>query len=216
MKRGLVKVLSMILAASMTVTSIAVPTYAGDEIPYSNAAIEMLADQISITNSGGWFESTYVEWNDFNAAAKYMVYVRKSTESSYGDAIDDELIRKYPTYWRADAPGLAAGNYVMKVVAYDDGGKIIAEKETDVIQVSAYDRSGFAFSSKSPNKTASGAYNDDGTLKKDAIVLYVTKDTAKTVTADVTKGKTTGTYTGLQSIFDAREAAKDTHLLMCV
>ena len=32
MKRGLVKVLSMILAASMAVTSAAVPTYANDDI----------------------------------------------------------------------------------------------------------------------------------------------------------------------------------------
>ena len=44
-----------------------------------------------------------------------------------------------------------------------------------------------------------GAYNDDGSLKSNAVVIYVNKDNAKTVTAHLGNGS----FTGLQSILNA-------------
>lgn len=71
-----------------------------------------------------------------------------------------------------------------------NGKEVTAKAEvTDVLSVSSYDRSGFAFSSESRYKTGSGAYNEDGTLKSDAIVLYVTNDNAKTITAGIMEAK---------------------------
>ena len=86
-------------------------------------------------------------------------------------------------------------------------GKTVSES-TSSLEVEKYDRSGFAFSENSKFQTGSGAYNDDGTLKKDAQVIYVTPETAKTCTA-VVNGKE---VTGFQSILDAKQSAgtKDT------
>ena len=129
--------------------------------------------------------------------------------------IDDELIRKYDNYWRVDTVGLAKGIYYIKidaVVLGEDNGKatatVIATNATKALKVTNYDRSGFAFSDKSPLKTGSGAYNDDGTLKDGAQVIYVTKDTAKTCKAMIHingESKPAEEVTGLQTILDAKQ-----------
>src|SRR5699024_5390227 len=127
----------------------------------------------------------------------YNVYVKPAGASdSQFHQIDSELIREYPSYWRADAVGLAAGNYVMKVQANLSNGS--AKTATaGTLSVEAYDRSGFAFSSDSEYGTASGAYNDDGTLKSNAEVIYVTPETAQTVTLDVITSDSGKTKTGV-------------------
>ena len=79
--------------------------------------------------------------------------------------------------------------------------------ESDVFTVRAHDRAGFAHL----NCSGVGAYGDDGKLKSNAKVLYVTSETAKTVTCDVvTKSNGTAqTFTGLQAILDARQKGYD-------
>ena len=60
-----------------------------------------------------------------------------------------------------------------------------------------------------------GAYNNDGTLKEGARILYISKDNAKTVTLDMTvdkKGKTE-TRTGIQDILQAYEKGIETRPL---
>ncbi len=154
-----------------------------------------------ITSSGGWLESAYAEWRAVEGADGYNVYVTKNGSSDWR-RIDDMLIRRYADYWRADVVGLNAGKYKMKIVP-TAGGKELDDRAlvTAPLTVSSHDRSGYAFDTGSTFKTASGAYNDNGTLKKDAQVVYVTKDTAKTCTATV-NGKT---YEGFQSILDAKQ-----------
>lgn len=162
------------------------------------------AKTLSITEAAGWLETAYAEWTPVDGAAGYMAYVKKASESDAAFVqLDSELIRQYAGYWRADAPGLAAGSYVMNIVAVMKDGSRISCK-TGTLDVKAHDRSGFAFSSKSKYGTGSGAYNDDGTLKSNAQVVYVTADTAKTCKA-VVGGKE---ITGFQSILDAKQ--KDT------
>ena len=60
-----------------------------------------------------------------------------------------------------------------------------------------------------------GAYNNDGTLKDGARVLYVTKDNAKTITCEVVydkKGKKQ-TFTGIQNILYAYQKGTDSTAL---
>jgi pectate lyase len=143
------------------------------------------ASNISITGSGGWNETAFVEWSPVSNAQGYNVYVKPAAaaDSQYKQ-IDTQLIRKYAAYWRADAVGLAAGSYLMKVeVVLSDGSK--ESMVSNAISVAPHDRSGFAFADNSPFGTGSGAYNEDGTLKNGAQVLYVTSATAKTVTLGV-------------------------------
>lgn len=208
MKKSLKKILSSILAFTMAAGAFTF-TDAGDIVIPNAACVEAYAAETPIIEEGGWFESAYAKWSEVEGADGYAAYVKGASqgESSY-KLLDNELIRKYPDHWRADALGLKAGSYVIKIVPYK-GGEPLADKAftTGTLEVKAYDRSGAAFSSKSQYKTGSGAYNDDGTLKDGAIVLYVTKDTAKTVQATLKtdgKGKTE-TATGIQSILDLKQ-----------
>ncbi|MBQ4283916.1 MAG: pectate lyase, partial [Lachnospira sp.] len=148
------------MAILMVITSV----FTGVGVVEANAATA-----VTITEANGWLESAYVEWKPVSGAKRYDVYV-KSASGSY-TRIDDELIRQYPGYWRADAVGLKAGTYQMKVVATLSSGT--AQVETTTLKVLAHDRSGFAF----VNGTSSGAYNEDGTLKSNAKVVYVTEKT---------------------------------------
>ncbi|SNZ03032.1 Pectate lyase [Terribacillus aidingensis] len=151
----------------------------------------------SISNSGAGFESAYIEWSPVNHAERYNVYVKPSNapDSQY-EQIDSELIREYKSFWRADALGLAAGNYVMKIDALlANGSKVSTVSKT--LSVKEHDRSGFAFAKDSPYGTGSGAYNEDGTLKGEAQVIYVTSETARTVRHDVIVNGSGDTETGV-------------------
>lgn len=167
---------------------------------------------LSITGSGGWNEAAYVEWSPVSNATGYNVYVKQASASDSGyQQIDNELIRKYSSYWRADAVGLAAGSYVMKVEATLSGGGT-ASSVSNTLSVTSYDRSGFAFSASSPFGTGSGAYNENGTLKNGAQVLYITSQNAKTVTLDVKINSSGAVQTGvgLGSILALRQKGYDT------
>ena len=160
-------------------------------------------DTVVITTSVGWLESAYAEWTPIDGADSYNVYSKKS-DGNYVK-LDDPLVREYPTYFRADALGLAAGEYTLKIVPVKNGSEMSESAvETEPLTVMAYDRTGFAFSSHSPNKTASGAYNDDGTLRSDADVLYITNGNKDTVMLN--DDETTGV--GLTAILAYRQSKK--------
>ncbi len=164
------KKICLILAAVMMLTLIP-------------AGISSAADTVSITNSNGWLESAYAEWAPFDGADSYNVYATAKGGGSV--KLDDPLVREYPDYYRADALGLKAGEYTLRVVPVKSGAEIAdAAAETEALTVMAHDRSGFAFSKNSPVGTASGAYNDDGTLKENADVIYVTNGNKDTVTVN--------------------------------
>ena len=97
------------------------------------------------------------------------------------------------------------GTYSVKVVPVNAEGKEIAGANTaSNLVVKSYNREGFAHF----KYAGVGAYNNDGTLKAGAKVLYITAKTAKTVSTTVNTGKLE-TITGLQSIIDAYSKGKD-------
>lgn len=197
--RKVKKLFSYVLTAAMVITAVT-PAFVGK--------VKAVAAGLTLTEQSGWLESAYVEWQPVKNAEGYVAYVKEASASDDAyEKLDDTLIRQYADYWRADALGLKEGSYVMKVTAVLKDGKTVSES-TSSLEVEKYDRSGFAFSENSKFQTGSGAYNDDGTLKKDAQVIYVTPETAKTCTA-VVNGKE---VTGFQSILDAKQSAgtKDT------
>ncbi len=213
MKKGLNRLFSSVLAAAMIVGAASFTDISAIPVnPFGPMTVS--AAENYITDQGGWFESAYVEWTTVPDATGFAAYVKGADEadSAYVQ-LDNELIRKYPTYFRADAVGLTAGSYVIKVVpVINDVLDESAAFVSNTLTVEGYDRSGFAFSSASTYGTGSGAYNDDGTLKSDAKVFYVTADTAKTITTDVitsSKGTST-TFTGMQAIITAKQKGYDT------
>ena len=160
--------------------------------------IDNPAGVIQITEAKGWQESAYLKWAPFEGASSYNVYVDDKK-------IDAQLVRQYKSYYRADVLGLKEGTYSVKVVPVNAEGKEIAGANTaSNLVVKSYNREGFAHF----KYDGVGAYNNDGTLKAGAKVLYITAKTAKTVSTTVNTGKPE-TITGLQSIIDAYSKGKD-------
>ena len=169
---------------------------------------------VQIISAEGSLESAYITWEIDQSFAWYNVYYKANgaSDSAYV-LIDAPLVRQYSDYMRADIIGLAAGEYDILIVPVDENGQELEEYSTTVenIAVEAHDRSGFAF----VNGTSSGAYNDDGTLRSNAYVIYITEQTKNTVTLNVvtsSKGAITA-CTGLQAILNAYKKGYETHPL---
>lgn len=160
--------------------------------------IDNPAGVIQITEAKGWQESAYLKWAPFEGASSYNVYVDDKK-------IDAQLIRQYASYYRADVLGLKAGTYSVKVVPVNaEGTEITGANTASNLVVKSFNREGFAHF----KYAGVGAYNNDGTLKAGAKVLYITAKTAKTVSTTVDTGKPE-TITGLQAIIDAYSKGKD-------
>ncbi|MDR7208489.1 T9SS type A sorting domain-containing protein [Flavobacterium piscis] len=168
-------------------------------------SVQVWAQSVTITKSSGWLESAFVEWSPVAGADSYNVYYTGGGETN--KKIDEPLIRSYGSYFRADVPGLASGSYtltVKPVTATVEG----TGTTTSSIIVSAHDRSGFAFS----NGRVPGAYNLNGTLKNDAVVLYITQNTKDIIELSVVtnaNGTTKTNYVGLQNILDGFKKGLD-------
>jgi len=165
------------------------------------ATLQAYAQTATITQSTGWLESAYIKWTPVAGADSYKVYY---TGGGFTDqVIDNQLIRNYGTYYRADVPGLAAGTYTLKVAPVTAGVEGTATVSGS-ITVLAHDRNGFAHS----GGNVPGAYNLNGTLKSNAVVLYITQNTKNTVSLTVT-GATTNPCVGLQTILDGFKRGRD-------
>ncbi|MCD7856121.1 MAG: hypothetical protein LUG66_10975 [Clostridiales bacterium] len=134
--------------------------------------------------AGGWYETAYAEWQDETNIDAASVEYKKSSENTY-TAVDSELIRSGENGGgRVDILGLEAGTYDVKVTT-GSGETLTAEN----ISVASEDRSGYAHFNRT---TGVGAYNNDGTPKDNADIIYVTNETKNTVAY--------GSYTGLGNI----------------
>lgn len=158
----------------------------------------------AIVKAQGWQESAYAEWTR-SAGTTYNVYCQPYGTDTW-TRVAPELVRLYPDYGRADVVGLRPGSYRLRVVPVTAGTEQTdAAMLTDVLTVTAYDRQGFAHK----NHEGVGAYQDDGTLKPGAKVVYVTAATAKTVTAQLSSGS----FTGVQAIINAYQKGNVTEPL---
>ena len=167
---------------------------------------EVTEKGVTITESKGWQESAYAKWSLLSSAKTYNVYVKGGQYADY-TKVDEQLVRNYGSYGRVDVVGLKAGNYSLKVVAVGaDGKEMEAHGIADNLKVVNYDRQGFAHKGV---RDGVGAYNNDGTLKAGAKVLYVTKNTFKTIKASLSDGKNDIEYTGIGDILLAKQKGKD-------
>ena len=135
---------------------------------------KLVAVENTITYASSASESAAFEWKDSTAAAAKVEY-KLSSAGSYTSA-DSELIRQLSsTTARVDIVGLKGNaSYDFRITTSD---KEVIDFEN--VTISAYDRSGYAHFKKS----GVGAYNDDGTLKSNAQVIYVSEANKNTVKA---------------------------------
>ena len=153
---------SIAAAAVMTVSATVGTTASVLTAGIGTSALTAYAAEssVKVLSSAGYGEGIYATWSSVSGASGYNVYVD-------GTQIDSMLIRQYSGYMRADAVGLKAGSHTMKIVPVI-GGKEDASKAAETkANAYAHDRSGFAF----VGGNANGAYNADGTLKSNAIVV---------------------------------------------
>lgn len=152
-----------------------------------------ITGSIEVTLTGYSFETVYCEWTHIDGADSYNVYCD-------GTKVDTELIRNYGTYYRCDVLGLKAGEYTIDILPVQNGAEITSAKTSFKQETINHIREGFAF----VNGTSSGAYNDDGTLKSGARILYVTNTNKDTITMNVQISKSgPEPITGLQNILTA-------------
>ena len=168
----------------------------GEKDPDYNSNIE----KINLTLKGASFEVAYCEWEPYPAATSYNVYCD-------GKLIDKELIRNYNSYFRADIVGITSEEHLIKVAPIVGGNEIDGAYASFKVTPTSHVREGFGF----VNGTSSGAYNDDGTLKSDARVIYVTNDTKDTVTLKIQTGKSTyQDMVGVQNILTGLKKGYET------
>ena len=153
--------------------------------------------KIEFTKAYGYNEGMAIEFNAIGnlfSTSNYTITYKEASSSTYLP-IDNELIRFDNRIIRCDVLGLSAGNYKFKVESKVND--IVISAETDALAVTKYDRSGYAHFNTS---TAIGAYNNDGTIKNNAIIVYVSEANKNTVTATINGKK----YTGIVSILQAQ------------
>lgn len=171
------RLLSMLCALALTLGM----------LPAASAASDTLT-------AGGWFESLYAQLPGFTDSQVTAVsYSGTMSGSLTGDDFT-YLVRDVEDGVRVDIPGLKAGTYDLSVTA---GGQTYTATG---IRVMAYDRSGYAHWNYTEGV---GAYNDDGTLKANAVVLYVTDENKETVSVTA-KGVT---VTGIGNILNSGGAS---------
>ena len=144
--------------------------------PNQQPMVEPIVDA-KITYSEGNFESEAVECEE-NNPEKATVEYKLQGASDY-TAVDKQLIRKVDaTTARVDVLGLKGGAvYDFKIKT--SGNETLTASS---IATRSYDRSGYAHFNYTQGV---GAYNDDGTLKDNALVIYVTDENKDTVMDEV-------------------------------
>lgn len=156
-----------------------------------------IVSELSVKSYSGYTEGMYAIFTDKEAS---KVTVEYSFDEENWTKVDKELIRQQSSdLTRVDVVGLHTGYYSLKITS--SCGVV---KTLDRIYVNEDDRSGYAHFGRT---TGVGAYNNDGTLKDKAVVVYVTDDTKNTVTATYGNKQ----YTGLANIL---KAAKDGSLAL--
>jgi len=179
----------MVVAEAVGTAIITVTTIDGAKTATCTVTVTAAsASTVSLSYVYAGNESAAFEWADGNPSGATIKY-KKDGETSY-TTLDSELIRSASAsgYARADVVGLKGGATYEFIITTSSGEEITTQQA-----IAAYDRSGYAHFNYS---SGVGAYNDDGTLKNGATVVYVTEATKNTVTAKI-GGKT---YTGIVKI----------------
>ncbi len=148
-----------------------------------------------ITQCFGWYEAIHMQWSNDTRPENAKVEYRKSGTQTY-TAIDSQLIRSASGGCVADIVGISKGIYDVRITT--SSGQTL---EKNNIAVARHDRSGYGHFGYT---AGIGGYNDDGTPKSNAQIVYVTNATKNNVKL--------GSYTGLTKIM--QNCGKSTPLIV--
>ncbi len=145
----------------------------------------------SITAAGGWNETIWAKLSGVSDGDITGVSYSGTTSGSLAGQDLQYLVRNENGHTRIDILGVPAGTYTLTVTT--KSGKL----QRSGIVVEKQDRSGYAHFGTTEGV---GAYNNDGTLKKNAIVLYVTEANKNSVSVTSADGTT---VTGIGNILNS-------------
>ena len=147
----------------------------------SNPGTVVTNGEVTILASAGKNEAATITYNKVTDADSYNIYVD-------GTKVDEKIAytQELASSVRTDLVGLTKGTHNVEIAAVKNGAESNGTKTKVSLNVQEYDRSGYAHFN---NTEGVGAYNDDGTLKDNAIVLYVTDANKNSITLSY-KGKT--------------------------
>lgn len=126
---------------------------------------------IEVEAVSGAMESGYITFKKLNGVNEYDYYF-KDDNGNYS-LVDEKIAYTRAlssSTMRVDFTGLQAGSYEAMILPHGSTTAVGTSVELNVI---SYDRSGYAHFNYT---NGVGAYNDNGTLKENAIVLYVTDE----------------------------------------
>ena len=140
-------------------------------------------EKVSITSTQGYEESANIVFSTYKnssnqTADSYNVYLNGTVFNNQLLTASNVYMTTSGTTVNAELFGLKAGTYTVTVAPVFNESELTAARQTATFSVTAYDRSGYAHFN---NTEGVGAYNDDGTLKDNAIVLYVTDANKNTI-----------------------------------
>ncbi len=139
----------------------------------SNPGSLVTKGEVNVLNSAGMSESATITYDNVNGADSYNIYVD-------GALVDNKIAytQKVNGYVKTELLGLTKGTHEVEIAAVKGGLESNGVKTKVSLNILNYDRSGYAHFNYNEGV---GAYNNDGTLKENAIVLYVTDANKNTV-----------------------------------
>ncbi|MBQ9124262.1 MAG: hypothetical protein IJY14_01100 [Acholeplasmatales bacterium] len=180
---------------SVSITPSEIPSVIPSQTPTPSITITetptpTIEDKIQISYIEGYNEIISLTFLDINAF-RYNIYYKKNNDEY--QKLDTNLIFKENGLVTCEIPGLSSGSYSIKIEAIIKSNTYV--KEVNNILVSSLDRSGYAHFN---NSDGIGAYKNDGTLKDDTIILYLTNENKNTLTQTFQGVK----YTGIVNILN--------------
>ena len=144
-------------------------------------------------------EGAYVEFDVPANSSTYDYDVSYTFDNNNYIKVENNLLRINGTSARVDLVGLTEARYKIKIVNNKTNDYAI----TKTIDITKDDRSGYAHWN---NSNGIGAYNNDGTLKDGAIIVYVNDTNKNTVKAKVNGNVETGLVNIIKAATNANEA----------
>jgi len=187
MKKSTIKKCTAAVAAALITGTVTAVGGIGANLRYIDNMTTVYAETntdiegVKVVSAGGWNEMLYLVVSGIDHSDITGVSYSGASNGRFSADDLEYLVRDTDNGFRVDILGLKAGNYTVTITT--SKGDITESN----ISVGTQDRSGYAHFNYTEGV---GAYNDNGELKADAIILYVTDENKDTVSVTSKDGTT--------------------------